>query len=43
MEMKSVGVPTSAHPRIQAFALPHFKDKQRSQPTLRDYNTASLL
>ena len=26
-----------AHPCIQAFALPHFKDKQRSQPTPSDY------
>ena len=28
---------TPAHPCIQAFALPHFKDKQRSQPTPSDY------
>ena len=30
---KGMGVSTSAHPCTQAFALPHFKDKQRSQPT----------
>ena len=27
---KGMGVSTFAHPCIQAFALPHFKDKQRS-------------
>ena len=26
-----------AHPCCQAFALPQFKDKQRSQPTPSDY------
>ena len=35
---KGMGVSTSAHPRLQALALPHFKDKQRSQPTPSDYN-----
>ena len=34
---KGMGVSTSAHPRCQAFALPQFKDKQRSQPTPSDY------
>ena len=34
---KGMGVSTFAHPCIQAFALPHFKDKQRSQPTPSDY------
>ena len=32
-----MGVSTFAHPCLQAFALPHFKDKQRSQPTPSDY------
>ena len=32
-----MGVSTSAHPRVQAFALPRVKDKQRSQPTPSDY------
>ena len=32
-----MGVPTFAHPCCQAFALPQFKDKQRSQPTPSDY------
>ncbi len=31
-----MGVPTFAHPRVQAFALPRVKDKQRSQPTPRE-------
>ena len=34
---KGMGVSTSAHPRLQALALPHSKDKQRSQPTPSDY------
>ena len=34
---KGMGVTTSAHPRLQALALPHFKDKQCSQPTPSDY------
>ncbi|MCH5307792.1 MAG: hypothetical protein J1E37_06875 [Prevotella sp.] len=29
--------PTFAHPCSQAFALPPYKDKQRSQPTPSDY------
>ena len=32
-----MGVSTLAHPCLQALALPHFKDKQRSQPTPSDY------
>ena len=32
-----MGVSTFAHPHYQAFALPHVKDKQRSQPTPSDY------
>ena len=32
-----MGVTTSAHPCIQALALPLPKDKQRSQPTPEDY------
>ena len=32
-----MGVTTSAHPCVQAFALPLCKDKQRSQPTPSDY------
>ena len=32
-----MGDTTSAHPCIQAFALPPVKDKQRSQPTPSDY------
>ena len=32
-----MGVSTSAHPCIQAFALPLSKDKQRRQPTPSDY------
>ncbi|MBR1901562.1 MAG: hypothetical protein IJ826_01100 [Bacteroidaceae bacterium] len=32
-----MGVTTSAHPCIQAFALPPVKDKQRSQHTPSDY------
>ena len=38
-----MGVSTSAHPCSQAFALPHFKDKQRSQPTPSDYITGNAL
>ena len=34
---KAWGVSTSAHPCVQAFALPLCKDKQRSQPTPSDY------
>ena len=34
---KGMGVSTSAHPRLQALALPLCKDKQRSQPTPSDY------
>ena len=36
-QKKGMGVSTSAHPCLQAFALPQFKDKQRSQPTPSDY------
>ena len=32
-----MGVSTSAHPCLQALALPPYKDKQRSQPTPSDY------
>ena len=32
-----MGVSTSAHPCVQAFALPLPKDKQRRQPTPSDY------
>ena len=38
-----MGVSTSAHPYYQAFALPHVKDKQRSQPTPSDYMTDNAL
>lgn len=38
-----MGVSTSAHPYYQAFALPHVKDKQRSQPTPSDYMTGNAL
>jgi hypothetical protein len=34
---KGMGVSTSAHPCVQAFALPLPKDKQRRQPTPSDY------
>ena len=38
-----MGVSTFAHPRSQAFALPPYKDKQRSQPTPSDYMFNILL
>jgi len=38
-----MGVSTSAHPCCQAFALPLYKDKQRSQPTPSDYIFNKLL
>jgi hypothetical protein len=40
---KGMGVSTSAHPCSQAFALPHVKDKQRSQPTPSDYMAGNTL
>ena len=44
MEIKKAwGVSTSAHPCIQAFALPLSKDKQRSQPTPSDYTYSKHL